>query len=99
MVEIPAWRSQSVLSSPNKLPLHVRVQEQFSRHHSRARSVVERAFGVMKTRWRAMFFKALEVSPAFASDIVACCAFLHNLCLTTNDVIELEEHVVSDGDL
>lgn len=56
------------------------------------------AFGVMKARWRATFFKALEVSPAFAPDIAACCAFLHNLCLTTNDIIKLEEHLIPDSD-
>ena len=53
--------------------------------------MVERAFGMMKARWRATLFKVLELSPAFASDIITCCAFLHNLCLKTNDIMELED--------
>ncbi len=71
----------------------------YNRHHSRARSVAERAFGMMKARWSATLFKALEVSPAFAPDIIACCAFLHNLCLNTSDVMELKEIISPDGDL
>lgn len=53
--------------------------------------MVERAFGMMKERWRATLFKALEVCPAFAPDVVARCAFLHNLCLKTNDIMEMED--------
>ncbi|KAF7653867.1 hypothetical protein LDENG_00077650, partial [Lucifuga dentata] len=30
----------------------------FNRHHAKARSVIEWTFGIMKTRWRAIFFKA-----------------------------------------
>ncbi|XP_033938050.1 uncharacterized protein [Pseudochaenichthys georgianus] len=70
-----------------KVP-HGQVQARFNVHHARARCVVERAFGRMKTRWRATLFKALEVSPSFAPDIIACCAFLHNLCINMNDVLE-----------
>lgn len=60
--------------------------------HSRARSVVEQAFGMMKTHWRATLSKAQEVHPHFAADIIACCAFLHNLCLIMNDVLEEMEN-------
>lgn len=86
----PCLEKPITLITPYKLPLQGRMQERFNGHHSRARSVVERAFGMMKARWRATLFKALEVSPAFAPDIVACCAFLHNLCLKTDDILEME---------
>ncbi|KAF7215151.1 putative LOC107389515-like protein [Nothobranchius furzeri] len=35
--------------------------QRFNSHHSKARSVIERAFGMMKTRFRAIFLQALEV--------------------------------------
>nr|XP_033952459.1 uncharacterized protein LOC117456631 isoform X2 [Pseudochaenichthys georgianus] len=86
------------LLTPYKVP-HGQVQARFNRHHARARSVGERAFGRMKARWRATFFKALEVSPSFAPDIIACCAFLHNLCIDMNDVLEdAEAFPPEDGD-
>ena len=36
---------------------------------------------MIKTRWRSIFFKALEVDPAFVPAIITCCAALHNICL------------------
>ncbi|KAK0138523.1 putative nuclease HARBI1 [Merluccius polli] len=41
--------------------------------------VLERAFGMMKTRWRSTLFRALEVKPTFAPQVIASCAFLHNI--------------------
>ncbi|XP_045890161.1 putative nuclease HARBI1 [Micropterus dolomieu] len=74
--------------TPYKQPLRGRVQERFNTHHARAHSV-ERAFGMMKSRRRATLSKALEVSPTFAPDLITCCAFLHNLCISMD--YELEE--------
>ncbi|CAJ1066037.1 putative nuclease HARBI1 [Xyrichtys novacula] len=62
------------------------TQERFSARHSWARSVVERAFGVLKTRWRSIFLKALEVKVDFVSEVIVDCLFLHNLCLGHRDV-------------
>ncbi|KAF3841452.1 hypothetical protein F7725_007314, partial [Dissostichus mawsoni] len=42
-----------------------RVKARFNQHHARARLVVERAFGMMKARWRGIFFKALKVDHTF----------------------------------
>ncbi|ROL53738.1 Protein ALP1-like [Anabarilius grahami] len=72
------------------------VQACFNTKHARARNIVERAFGMLKTRWRSIFFEALEVSPAFVPDVVACCVVLHNLCLQNGDIIDPE--VVADPD-
>ncbi|RXN38687.1 membrane-spanning 4-domains subfamily A member 4A-like protein [Labeo rohita] len=52
------------------------------------------AFRMLKTRWRSIFFKTLEVSPAFVPEVVACCAVLHNLCLQNGDIVDAE--VVED---
>ena len=43
---------------------------------------------MMKTCLRSIFFKALEVSPTFAAEVVACCAILHNICLDNGDIVE-----------
>ncbi len=52
---------------------------------------------MMKTRWRSLFFKALEASPVFVPEVVACCAVLHNLALVNGDIIEPVEEDHNDG--
>lgn len=42
----------------------------------------------MKTRWRSIFMKALELKPTFVPEVVACCAALHNL--SNEDVVKPE---------
>ncbi|RXN03404.1 nuclease HARBI1 [Labeo rohita] len=72
-------------------PVQNPVQARFNSKHSRAWNIIERAFGMMKTRWRSVFFKALEISPAFVPEVVACCAVLHNLTLLNGDIVEAED--------
>lgn len=57
----PCLAAPIVLLTPYREPLQNPVQARYNRHHSRARCVVERAIGMMKTRWRSIFLKALEV--------------------------------------
>ena len=57
---------------------------------------MERAFGVVKTRWRSTLFRALEVRPSFAPQVVASCAFLHNVCLDNGDVLEPDNDAALD---
>lgn len=52
---------------------------------------------MLKTRWRSIFFKALEVSPAFVPDVIACCTVLHNLCLSNGDIVDPEVAEDDDG--
>ncbi|KAK0148255.1 putative nuclease HARBI1 [Merluccius polli] len=59
-----------VLQSPwrlshHKWPLRGMAEQRFNTHHSRGRSIVERAFGMMKTRFRCIFLEALEVHSEF----------------------------------
>ncbi|XP_061566257.1 putative nuclease HARBI1 [Cololabis saira] len=78
--------------TPYGHPLQGRIQEKFNSRHSRAHSIIERSFGMMKARWHATFIKALEVRLHFCSEVVLACAFLHNICLRHGDVMdELEE--------
>uniref|UniRef100_A0A672H965 Putative nuclease HARBI1 n=1 Tax=Salarias fasciatus TaxID=181472 RepID=A0A672H965_SALFA len=92
----PCLDSPIAVITPYKEPVIGAVQGRFNFRHSRARSVVERSFGIMKTRWRSTLFKALEVRPAFAPLVIATCAFLHNVCLDNGDLLEPDADVAQD---
>ncbi|KAL1276531.1 hypothetical protein QQF64_036154 [Cirrhinus molitorella] len=79
------------LVTPFREPLQNEVQRHFNHHHAKAQSIVERSFGSLKTQWRSLFFKALEVKPEFAPEVITCCTILHNICLTNGDIMEPEE--------
>ncbi|KAK7921816.1 hypothetical protein WMY93_008718 [Mugilogobius chulae] len=67
------------------------VEARFNRHHAKARNVIERTFGALKTRWRAIFLRALEIRPTFAPKVVGACCLLHNLCVDADDLLEVNE--------
>ena len=52
---------------------------------------------MMKTRWRSIFFKALEVDPTFVPAIITCCAALHNICLGVGDIEEAVQDAYRDN--
>ena len=56
----PCLEQPISLMTPFRMP-HNPLQVRFNSHLSRGRCVVERAFGILKTRWRSIFLKALEV--------------------------------------
>ncbi|KAF3859977.1 hypothetical protein F7725_000232 [Dissostichus mawsoni] len=76
-IEVPV-----AIINPYKEPLQGGVQSHFNQHHASARSIIERAFGMMKTRWRSLLFKALEVHHTFVPSVITAFAVLHNICLT-----------------
>ncbi|CAJ1066799.1 putative nuclease HARBI1 [Xyrichtys novacula] len=77
----------------DKQPVGVVAAQRFNRHHARARSVMERAFGMMITRLRAIFLKALEIHNTFVPQVITACAILHNICLGASDTMALEDDV------
>ncbi|KAJ3592875.1 hypothetical protein NHX12_005213, partial [Muraenolepis orangiensis] len=50
-------------------PIRGVAAQRFNGHHCRARSIIERAFGMMKTRFWAIFLQALEVNHTFVPHI------------------------------
>ncbi|KAM3857067.1 putative nuclease HARBI1 [Diretmus argenteus] len=84
------------LLTPYRPPNLNPVQARYNSMLSRARNIIERSFGMMKTRWRSIFFKTLEVSPTFAPAVITCCTILHNLCLDNGDIMEPEEDEAGD---
>ncbi|XP_034078537.1 protein ALP1-like [Gymnodraco acuticeps] len=93
----PCIEGPVALITPYREPLQGRVQSRFNQHHARARSIIERAFGRMKSRWRSLFFKALEVHHTFVPSVITAYAVLHNICLTAGDILEPEEDVGDIG--
>jgi hypothetical protein len=67
------------------------AQIRYNNAHRRARSVVERCIGVLKTRWRCLT-KNNMFAPEKASKIFAACAALQNLAIThgiqLDDIVE-----------
>ncbi|XP_033847383.1 putative nuclease HARBI1 [Periophthalmus magnuspinnatus] len=96
----PCLQRPLPLITPYKRPVQGVGAQRFNCHHSKARSIIERAFGMMKTRFRAIFFHALEVHHTFAPHVITACAVLHNICLGAGDTVALEdepqENVVED---
>ncbi|XP_062407478.1 putative nuclease HARBI1 [Sardina pilchardus] len=79
------------LLTPYKNPVRGVDRQRFNGYHSKARAIVERAFGMMKTRWRAIFLHALEVSVSFDPDVIVACTVLHNICLGNDDVLAVDD--------
>lgn len=58
---------------------------------SQARSAVERAFGLLKTRWRCLYKKLEQNLENIPMVIIACCV-LHNICQDRNyEVLDDED--------
>lgn len=62
-------------------------QQLFNLALSQARVSIERAFGVLKGRWRILLGK-VNLEPSFASDVVIACSVLHNICQERNEPIQ-----------
>ena len=57
--------------------------ECFNSRFSRARHIVEYAFGIVNAKWRILW-KPIETLPAFADNIVKC------ICVLYNAIVDLE---------
>ena len=62
---------------------------QFNYRLSRARMVVENAFGRLKGRWRCLL-KQNEADHSKINDVVAACCTLHNICEAFDDAFNNE---------
>ncbi|XP_046563455.1 putative nuclease HARBI1 [Haliotis rubra] len=79
------YPSRSWLLTPI-LEAHTRPEERYNSCHCRTRNVVERAFGVLKSRFRCLHKSTgcLPFTPAKSSKIIMACFKLHNFCLSRN---------------
>lgn len=78
------WTSLHVMAHcpHNTFPVRSAVAARFHRHHAKAGSVIKRAFDIMKSSWRSIFLKAVEVNPAFAEKVIAWCVIFHIFSLS-----------------
>uniref|UniRef100_A0A8C5BL80 DDE Tnp4 domain-containing protein n=1 Tax=Gadus morhua TaxID=8049 RepID=A0A8C5BL80_GADMO len=65
----PCLQHPLPLITPYKRPVRGVGAQRFNWHHSRACFIIERAFGMMKTRFRAIFLQALEVHHTFVPHV------------------------------
>ena len=64
-------------------------QKTFNYRLSKARVVVEHCYGRLKGRWRCLL-KRLDVDVSDASEVVAACCVLHNICEIHGDTFDDE---------
>lgn len=74
-----------------------RKQMGYNKCHSSARSVIERAFGLLKGRWRRLMYLEMHKTNYLAIVIMAACV-LHNFCIASNDRIEDEQTIFGTND-
>lgn len=71
-------------------------QKIFNTSHSKCRVSIERAFGLLKGRFRRLFYIDCLKPASIVSYIIASC-ILHNICLQ-NDDIEEEFQSIEDSE-
>lgn len=67
-------------------------QRNFNFLLSSARSVIERAFALLKKRFRCLKFLDIKDIEWGCKYIIAC-SILHNICILQNDILDIEEIV------
>ncbi|KAK3910190.1 Protein ANTAGONIST OF LIKE HETEROCHROMATIN PROTEIN 1 [Frankliniella fusca] len=67
-------------------------QLSFNFHLSKARSVVERTFGLLQARFRVMYHRALEVKFPKAVKVITAACVLHNICIDAEDFVDYTVH-------
>ncbi|XP_011701250.1 PREDICTED: putative nuclease HARBI1, partial [Wasmannia auropunctata] len=71
-------------------------QENYNYCHSSTRMVIERAFGLLKGRWRSLLHVlAINLLDFTPYHILACCV-LHNICLLQKDELTINDVIVLD---
>ena len=65
-------------------------EKRFNKLLSLARVTVERAFGVLKARWRCLL-TLLDTNLENVSDVIITCFALHNFCQINNELYQDDE--------
>lgn len=72
----------------------------YNRAHRKTRNIVERCFGVLKSRFRCLSkHNVLNYDPQTASKIINACAVLHNIFILNNYPLPPEEEIIDEMEL
>ncbi|GLV33189.1 uncharacterized protein CBL_10536 [Carabus blaptoides fortunei] len=86
-------RSQPVtIITPHRDPA-TQLHRAFNHSLGSARIIVERSFGMIKTRWGSIFTKALDVKIEKSCKVIVACTMMHNICVSQGDIshVQIEE--------
>jgi hypothetical protein len=74
-----------------------RERRRFNSKHSSTRSVVEGAFGRLKTRWRVLLRQNELVSMTVINNVITACFILHNICETEGEPVpDVDDQLLAD---
>lgn len=80
------WMMTPILGAEPNTP-----EEYYTRRHCSTRNVVERCFGILKTRFRCLLaHRVMHYDPLKAGKIVNACVVLHNFINDTQIAIDEE---------
>ena len=79
------WLMKAFLDNGNL----TRLEKRFNYRLSKARVIVEHAYGRLKGRWRCLL-KRLDVSTDSVPGLVSACCVLHNMCEVHGDSFDQE---------
>lgn len=71
-----------------------KIQTNFNKHLSETRQVIERAFALLKRRFRRLKYLHMTRIDLIPETILACC-ILHNVCLEHLDE-DIEDYILDD---
>ena len=71
-------------------------QRKFNIKFSALRSVVERAFGTLKARWRIALKKVEQKTSTLKKTLIAACVF-HNICIERGDLYDTDGNDSDDS--
>ncbi|KAK7904682.1 hypothetical protein WMY93_017289 [Mugilogobius chulae] len=96
MVADAAFPLKTYMMRPYPGPVNNHHMRIYNYRLSRARMVVENAFGILATRWRVLYTR-ISVQPKNVDAIVIACCILHNYLLSPTDNVRLMEEAEAHG--
>lgn len=79
------YPSTNTILTPVDRPTPDSSEERYNNAHKHTRNIIERAFGLLKMRFRCVYHhRVLHYSPATAGKIFYACVILHNICIEKN---------------
>ena len=85
------YSRRSGLSTPSMVDETTNItpeEKHYNYRQSRARMVVENAFGTLKGRWRCLL-KRLDYNLCNVPVVVASCVTLHNICVYVKNLVTI----------